>query len=115
MRLGVVSSVGTMTSATDKTSAPSRDVGGVEVDRDELERSVRAMLQALGEDVQREGLADTPKRVAKAMAEGKREYRMTCFPNVGHGFFCEDRASYDEYAAETSFKQTVDFFCTQFA
>ena len=53
--------------------------------------------------------------IAKAMAEGKREYRMTCFPNVGHGFFCEDRASYDEYAAETSFKQTVDFFRTQFA
>ena len=49
-------------------------------------------------------------RIAKAMAEGKREYRMTCFPNVGHGFFCDDRASYDEYAAETSFKQTVDFF-----
>ena len=54
-------------------------------------------------------------RLAKAMAEGRREYRMTCFPNVGHGFFCEDRASYDEYAAETSFKQTVDFFRTQFA
>jgi len=54
-------------------------------------------------------------RIAKAMAEGKREYRMTCFPNVGHGFFCEDRASYDKYAAETSFKQTVDFFRTQLA
>ena len=40
-------------------------------------------------------------RIATAMAEGKREYRMTCFPNVGHGFFCEDRASYDAYAAET--------------
>jgi carboxymethylenebutenolidase len=52
-------------------------------------------------------------RIAKAMAEGKREYRMTCFPNVGHGFFCEDRASYDAYAAETSFKQTVEFFRTQ--
>ena len=46
------------------------------------------------------------------MAEGKKEYRMTCFPNVGHGFFCEDRASYDEYAAETAYKQTVDFFRT---
>jgi carboxymethylenebutenolidase len=54
-------------------------------------------------------------RIAKAMAEGKREYRMTCFPNVGHGFFCEDRASYDKYAADTSFKQTVDFFQTQFS
>ncbi|PPR59005.1 MAG: hypothetical protein CFH10_01934, partial [Alphaproteobacteria bacterium MarineAlpha4_Bin2] len=51
-------------------------------------------------------------RIAEAMSEGKREFRMTCFPNVGHGFFCEDRASYDEYAAETSFKQTVEFFRT---
>ena len=49
-------------------------------------------------------------RIATAMAEGKREYRMTCFPNVGHGFFCEDRASYDEYAAMTSYRQTVEFF-----
>ena len=51
-------------------------------------------------------------RIAQAMAEGKKEYRMTCFPNVGHGFFCEDRASYDEYAAVTAYKQTVDFFRT---
>lgn len=51
-------------------------------------------------------------RIATAMAEGKKEYRMTCFPNVGHGFFCDDRPSYDKYAAETSFKQTVDFFRT---
>ena len=52
-------------------------------------------------------------RIAEAMSEGKREFRMTCFPNVGHGFFCEDRASCDEYAAETSFKQTVEFFRTR--
>ena len=49
-------------------------------------------------------------RIAKAMSEGKKEFRMTCFPDVGQGFFCEDRASYDEYAAETSFEQTVGFF-----
>ncbi len=54
-------------------------------------------------------------RIAKAMAEGKKHYSMTCFPNVGHGFFCEDRASYDRYAAESSFKQTVQFFKTQLA
>ena len=52
-------------------------------------------------------------RIATAMAEGKREYRMTCFPNVGHGFFCEDRASYDEYAAKISYRQTVEFFRDQ--
>ena len=96
MRLGVVSSVGTMTSATDKTSAPSRDVGGVEVDRDELERSVRAMLQALGEDVQREGLADTPKRVAKAMAFAVRGYGMSAVDAVGSALFHEPGLESDE-------------------
>lgn len=49
-------------------------------------------------------------RIAKAMAEDKKEYHMTCFPDVGHGFFCDDRPSYDEYAAKTSFKHTVGFF-----
>ena len=96
LRLGVVSSVGTMTSATDKTSAPSRDVGGVEVNRDELERSVRAMLQALGEDVQREGLADTPKRVAKAMAFAVRGYGMSAVDAVGSALFHEPGLESDE-------------------
>lgn len=34
---------------------------------DELTRNIRANLQALGEDVDREGLHDTPKRHAKAL------------------------------------------------
>lgn len=54
-------------------------------------------------------------RIAKAMAEGKKQFTMTCFPNVGHGFFCEDRGSYDQASAEASFKHTVDFFRTQLA
>ena len=52
-------------------------------------------------------------RIARAMAENKKEFCLTCFPNVGHGFFCEDRASYDQYAAEYSFSQTLDFFRTK--
>jgi len=78
---------------------------------DEMQTPILLWYGSEDQSIQPEELG----RIAKAMAEGKREYRMTCFPNVGHGFFCEDRASYDEYAAETSFKQTVDFFRTQFA
>ncbi|MBH66929.1 MAG: carboxymethylenebutenolidase [Rhodospirillaceae bacterium] len=58
-------------------------------------------------------LPDELGRIAEKMAECKKHYSLTCFPNVGHGFFCEDRESYDRYAAETSFKATVEFFRTQ--
>ena len=85
-----------MTSATDKAPAPSHNAGGVEVDRDELERSVRAMLEALGEDVHREGLADTPKRVAKAMAFAVRGYGMSAIDAVGSALFHEPGLESDE-------------------
>jgi carboxymethylenebutenolidase len=49
------------------------------------------------------------------MAEHKKQYTMTCFPNVGHGFFCEDRGSYDPAAAEEAFEKTVAFFRKQLA
>jgi len=39
------------------------------VDLDRLARAVREILAAVGEDPDREGLADTPKRVARAYAE----------------------------------------------
>ena len=54
-------------------------------------------------------------RIAQTMAEHKKQYTMTCFPNVGHGFFCEDRGSYDENAAEEAFEKTVAFFRKQLA
>jgi GTP cyclohydrolase I len=40
-----------------------------EFDFDRAERAVRELLLALGEDVERDGLRDTPRRVAKAFAE----------------------------------------------
>ena len=52
-------------------------------------------------------------RIAQTMAEQKKQYTMTCFPDIGHGFFCEDRGSYDEKSAEDSFEKTVAFFRTQ--
>lgn len=39
------------------------------VDLPRIERAVREILEAIGEDPERDGLLDTPKRVAKAYAE----------------------------------------------
>jgi GTP cyclohydrolase I len=40
-----------------------------EVDRPRIERAIREILLAIGEDPERDGLADTPARVARACAE----------------------------------------------
>ncbi len=47
----------------DLTDMPERACSG------EIECAVRDILQAIGEDVEREGLRDTPSRVARAYAE----------------------------------------------
>jgi GTP cyclohydrolase IA len=39
------------------------------VNKDQIEHAVRLILEAIGEDPNREGLLDTPKRVAKMYAE----------------------------------------------
>jgi GTP cyclohydrolase I len=41
----------------------------VEVDKERIERAVREILEAIGEDVDRDGLHDTPARVARMYAE----------------------------------------------
>ncbi|MHC4833298.1 MAG: GTP cyclohydrolase I FolE [Planctomycetota bacterium] len=51
-----------ITPSGDQDSPPS-------VDRSRLERAVREILFAVGEDPDREGLRDTPRRVAKAYEE----------------------------------------------
>jgi GTP cyclohydrolase I len=51
-------------SAAPQGTAPQ---GKTEVGMDEMMASVRTMLQAVGEDPEREGLLKTPKRVAEAM------------------------------------------------
>ena len=66
---------GTTPTAAPRRS-PHRDVApqmrSSGVDFDAAAEAVRAMLIALGEDPQREGLHDTPRRVARAMAEMMR-------------------------------------------
>ncbi|AKJ03915.1 Dienelactone hydrolase family [Archangium gephyra] len=49
-------------------------------------------------------------RIAEAMSRAGRQYTLTVFPKVTHGFFCEDRSSYDKNAAERSWRATTAFF-----
>jgi len=66
--------------------------GGVkkEFDQERAEKAVIELLNALGEDPNRDGLKDTPKRVAKALAENfaglwqKPEDVLTTTFDIGH-------------------------------
>jgi GTP cyclohydrolase I len=69
-----------------------------EVDREALESAVRDLLGALGEDVRREGIVDTPKRVAKAMAFAVRGYGMSAVAHVESALFHEQGLQDDEAA-----------------
>jgi GTP cyclohydrolase I len=53
------------------------------VDRARAQRAARELLDALGADVDSEGLLETPRRVADAYAEllTPRPFRATTFPN----------------------------------
>ena len=55
----------------------------------------------------------TPEQ-ARALGErltalGK-EHRFHYYEGAGHGFFCDDRASYNPQAAEDAWRKTLDFF-----
>ena len=63
---------------TDPISTPDRGAEDVpEFDHDRAEAAVRELLAAIGEDPDREGLRDTPARVARAYAELTAGLRMT--------------------------------------
>ena len=53
------------------------------VDLDAAEAAAEALMRALGMDPEMQGLADTPRRVARAYAEllTPREFTLTTFPN----------------------------------
>lgn len=51
------------------------------INKEEAEKAMRNFLQAMGQDVDREGLQDTPKRYVKFMSEflSPPDYNMTTF------------------------------------
>ncbi|AVK75657.1 GTP cyclohydrolase [Pandoravirus kuranda] len=54
-----------------------------------MAEATRTLLECLGEDVASDGLVDTPMRVAKAMVERTRGYRMNLADAVGGALFVE--------------------------
>ena len=53
-------------------------------------------------------------RIAEAMTAANKRYTMNVIPNVGHGYFCEDRESYNEAATKESWDAMLALFraCT---
>ena len=59
----------TRTLAVATAPAPDTNDSPAPVDQERLARAVRELLLAIGEDPEREGLLETPERVARAFAE----------------------------------------------
>ena len=68
--------------------------GGVRPTRNEAEQAVRVLLRWAGDDPEREGLLDTPKRVARAYEEYFRGYRQDPYAILRRTF--EETNGYDE-------------------
>ncbi|MHA7293226.1 GTP cyclohydrolase I FolE [Arthrobacter sp. HLT1-21] len=58
-----------MTDFDDEVFSAALEAAGSPVDQLRIQRAVREILAAIGEDPDRDGLVETPKRVAKAYAE----------------------------------------------
>lgn len=79
----------TMTSETIKTAASNERPS-----RDEAEAAIRTLIEWAGDDPEREGLVDTPKRVAKAFEEFFAGYAQDPEEVLSRTF--EDVERYDE-------------------
>ena len=81
----------TTTGTTGTTGTTVETTTVVEIqERAELESRVREVLLAMGEDVRREGLRDTPKRVAKALCFAMRGYGASAPAALGTALFHEE-------------------------
>ena len=65
-------------------------IGGKEIDFSTIEKSVAMILKAIGEDPDREGLVNTPKRVAKAYSELLEGYRIDLVKLLNNATFAVD-------------------------
>lgn len=48
-------------------------------------------------------------RIAATLSGFKKRYDLSVYPNAGHGFLCEERASYAPAAAARAWPEAVDF------
>ena len=81
-----------------------------------IEELIRELLQKTGDDPSREGLLDTPKRVAKMYKEIFRGYdkeqrpKITTFPNGKDGIFQDEMVIDKGYFYSQCEHHTVPFF-----
>jgi GTP cyclohydrolase I len=73
-------------------TTPDNDTDDTPAD-DEFRRLIRRQLELIGEDPDREGLLDTPKRVAKSLGWLTRGYEMDVHQVIGSALFNADGAS----------------------
>src|SRR6478672_6728259 len=76
------------------SSAPTAPPAGDAVTQDAAEQAIRTLLRWAGEDPEREGLLDTPKRVAKAYRDWFSGYGVDAHEYMARTF--EEVAGYDE-------------------
>ena len=60
-----------------------------QIDKHKIEQAVKMILEAIGEDINREGLIETPRRVAKAYAEIFKGYNVNEKEILGKQFDAE--------------------------
>jgi len=65
----------------------------MEPNLEKIEALVRQLLEELGEDPKREGLVDTPKRVAKSLAFLTNGYRANLDEVINKALFTQDTSS----------------------
>jgi GTP cyclohydrolase IA len=63
------------------------ELGYPPIDRERIEAAIAIVLESVGENVQREGLIDTPKRVAKAYEELLEGYRIDPVSLINNALF----------------------------
>lgn len=77
----------------EKTIFEAADLGQLPVDHEAIQASVKTMLEAFGENCEREGLQRTPERVARMYGELLSGYRVDPVALLNDALF---RVEYDE-------------------
>ncbi|MGL5941472.1 MAG: dienelactone hydrolase family protein [Waterburya sp.] len=54
--------------------------------------------------------SDRIKQIESRLQKLKIKYKLKVYPDADHGFFCHERSSYNQLAAEDSWQKLTQFF-----